>query len=374
VPITIERAAIDGATREALTPLGLPDVVADDWARFAGPQVRTLLVARGPAGNVAGAAITSGRPLAGYLKLGGIWTADGTGNRADETAARVVGALAAAAETLAWESGFTVVKREHRPGEPGAAVASGCFGPSTGYVEVPAPGIPAPIPNPRPDVPSAWFKWRTATPPAAVPYMRQTTDFTCGTASLVMLLARAGLVAEPSRAQELALWRQATTIVGCDPYGLAVTAGRQGLRPVVVINTRDTLFTADLQNAEERELRAFIQEGFRAEAGQSGIETQLRAFDIAELRAVLVSGGTALVLVDTLLVTGDRCPHWIFAHSLYQDAEAGEHFLIHDPWTEWEQGESWVDAYNVPLTADALDKIAWTGAPAVRAMLTFTAG
>jgi hypothetical protein len=38
---------------------------------------------------------------------------------------------------------------------------------------------------------------------------------------------------------------------------------------------------------------------------------------------------------------------------------------------EWEQGESWVDAYNVPVTADALDKIAWTGDPAVRAMLTF---
>ena len=66
MPLPIERVAIDGATREALTPLGLPDVVADDWARFAGPQVRTLLVARGSAGDVAGAAITSGRPLAGY--------------------------------------------------------------------------------------------------------------------------------------------------------------------------------------------------------------------------------------------------------------------------------------------------------------------
>lgn len=374
MPLTIERVVIDGATREALTSLGLPDAVADDWARFAAPQVRTLLVARGSAGDVAGAAITSGRPLAGYLKIGGIWTASAAGSATDEAAARVVGEVAAAAEKLAWDSGFTVVKREHRPGEPGAAVASGYFGPATGYVAVPAPGIPAPVPNPRPDVPSAWFKWRTATPPAAVPYMRQTTDFTCGTASLMMLLAGSGLVAEPSRAQELALWRQATTVVGCDPYGLAVTASRQGLHPLVVINTQDTLFTEDLKHEQDRELRAFIQDGFRDEAGQWGIETQLRAFDMADLRAVLASGGAALVLVDTLLVTGDPCPHWIFAHGLHHDAEAGEYFLIHDPWTEWEQGESWVDAYNVPVTADALDKIAWTGTPAVRAMLTFTAG
>jgi len=373
VPLTIERVAIDGATREALTPFGLPDAVADDWARFAGPQVRTLLLARDAEGEVAGAAITSGRPLAGYLKIGGIWAADGTG--ADEAAARVVvRELVATAEMLAWESGFTVVKREHRPGEPGAAAASGYFGPATGYVEVAAPGISAPIPNPRPDVPSAWFKWRTEPPLAAVPYMRQTTDFTCGTASLVMQLAASGLVAEPSRGQELALWRQATTVVGCDPYGLAVTASRQGLHPLVVINTQDTLFTEDMKNEQDRELRAFIQDGFRDEAGQRGIETQLRAFDIADLRTVLASGGTALVLVDTVLVTGDLCPHWIFAHSLHRDAGAGEYFLIHDPWTEWEQGESWVDAYNVPLTADALDKIAWTGTPAVRAMLTFTAG
>ena len=375
MPFTIERVAVDGATREALAPLGLPDVVADDWARFAPPQVRTLLVARDAAGDVAGAAITSGRPLAGYLKIGGVWAAGGSGTDGNggEAAALVVRELVTAAETLAWESGFTVVKREHRPAEPGAA-AGDYFGPATGYLAVPAPGIPAPIPDPRPDVPSAWFKWRTAAPQAAAPYMRQTTDFTCGAASLVMLLARAGLVAEPTRAQELALWRAATTVVACDPYGLAVTAAGQGLHPLVTISTRDALFTEDLENEQERQLRAFIQEGFRDEAAQSGIETRLRAFGIGDLRTVLASGGAALVLVDTLLVTGDRCPHWIFAHGLHHDAEAGEYFLIHDPWTEWEQGESWVDACDVPVTAGALDKIAWTGDPAVRAMLTFTAG
>ena len=37
-----------------------------------------------------------------------------------------------------------------------------------------------------------------------------------------------------------------------------------------------------------------------------------------------------------------------------------------------EQGESWADAYHGPVSADALDKIAWTGDPAVRAMVTFT--
>lgn len=177
-----------------------------------------------------------------------------------------------------------------------------------------------------------------------------------------------------TRARELALWRQATTVVACDPYGLAVTAAGQGLHPLVTISTQAALFTEDLENEQERQLRGYIQDGFRDEAGEWGIETRSQVFDLADLRSVLAAGGTALVLVDTLLVTGDRCPHWIFVHGLHHDAEAGEYFLIHDPWTEWEQGESWVDACNVPVTAAALDKIAWTGDPAVRAMLTFTAG
>ena len=134
------------------------------------------------------------------------------------------------------------------------------------------------------------------------------------------------------------------------------------------ISTDATLFTEDLQTAQERELQHFIQDRFRGEAEQWGIPTELRAFDIAELHAVLTAGGTAIVLVDTLLVTGEKCPHWIVVHGLAGD---GGHFLAHDPWTEWAQGESWVDAYDVPLAPEALDKIAWTGTPPVRAMLTF---
>jgi len=134
-----------------------------------------------------------------------------------------------------------------------------------------------------------------------------------------------------------------------------------------VISTDATLFTEDLPSAQEQRLRDFIQDGFREEAARAGIAAELRAFRVAEVRDVLAAGGSVIVLVDTLLVTGERCPHWTLVHGL-----AGDHFLAHDPWTEWEQGESWVDAYDVPLTADALDRLAWTGDPPVRAMLTFT--
>jgi peptide/nickel transport system ATP-binding protein len=360
-PFTIERVAIDGATREGLELLGLPAGVVDRWARFTAPLIRHVFVAREAAG-IAGAAITVGRPLASYLKIGGTWAGDGVAPQARPALER---ALAQAAEEFAWESGFVVVK--HECAAPGGDEDTACFGEAAGYVPVPAPEIGAPIPDPGPAVPAAEFKWRTRTTQTTVPYMRQTTDFTCGPAALSMLLAHYGILERLDRATEVELWRQATMVGGCDPYGLAVAAHGRGVRPRIVISTDGTLFLGEVKTEQERELRRFIQDGFKHRARQAGIETERRTFDIGELERVIRAGGAAMVLVDELLVHGDVCGHWILVHAM-----EGDVFLAHDPWTEVSQGESWVDGYDVPYPADALDRIAWSDQPPSRAMLTFT--
>lgn len=352
--LTIDRIPVPGDTGGALAGLGLPPAVAGDWSRYAAPQERTVLVARNE-GGVAGAALLARRPLASYLKIGGVWTSDRAGNRE-----RVELALIDQAELQAAELGCLVVKLELRPGSsPGTWPA--------GYAEVAAPLIAAPIPDPAPPVPAARFRWRDPSGRTPVPYMRQTTEFTCGTAALSMVLTQAGLMAEPDRGTELDLWRQATTVLACDPYGLAVVAARQGLRPsAVTVSTQDALFTESLPTEQDRELRQFIQGEFRRLAGQAGIGVQLRAFEVGEIRELVAAGGLAMVLVDELLVHGEACPHWILVHGL-----EGDHLIAHDPWSEFGQGESWVDAYDVPLSAENLDRIAWTGDPPYRAMLAF---
>ena len=238
---------------------------------------------------------------------------------------------------------------------------------AAGYETVPAPEIGAPIPDPGPAVPAAQVKWRTRTGRTAVPYMRQTTDFTCGPAALSMLLAHYGILERVTRATELELWREATMAVGCDPYGLALAAAGQGATPRIVISTGGTLFLDELKTEQERDLRRFIQDGFRDRALAAGIETERRTFDLAELAKVIRAGGAAMVLVDELLVHGDVCGHWILVHAM-----DGDVFIAHDPWTETGQGETWVDGYDVPYPAEGLDRIAWTDQPPARAMLTFT--
>lgn len=368
----IERVPIEGATSEFLEPLGLPGAVTASWSRFAAPLVRSVFLARDEAG-IAATAITAGRPLSGYLKIGGIWSADRVNTRSRQALRR---ALVEAAEAFAWESGFAVVKRECAPlpadgdgdGDgDGSDDEDAAFFAAAGYETVPAPEIAAPIPDPGPAVPVAQVKWRTRTSRTAVPYMRQTTDFTCGPSALSMLLAQCGVIARVNRATELELWRAATTVMACDPYGLALAARAQGLTPRIVISTGETLFLGEDATAQDRELARFIQDGFAGRAAQEGIDTERRAFGVAELAEIIGDGGAAIVLVDEILVHGDACPHWILVHAM-----DGDTFIAHDPWTETGQGESWVDGYDVPYPAASLDRIAWTGHPPVRAMLTFT--
>ena len=346
-PPRIERTRIEHEARAVLASAGLPADVVESWSRFAPPLVRTLLVARDDTG-ILGAAITLGRPLAGYLRIGGLWL----GRPESDEVAR---ALRAAAEELAWESGFIVVKQDAGPeSDSGSGQA------------VPAPRFAGPVPDPAPGAPVARFAWRAGAGPAAVPYMRQTTEFTCGPAALSMLLTHRGILPELTRETELGLWRQATTIGPCDPYGLAVTADGQGLRPRIVINTDATLFLEGLTTPQDRELKDFIQDGYKKQAGDAEIPVRRHTFTMDELAELISAGGAAIVLVDELLVHDDQCPHWILVHGMADGC-----FIAHDPWTEVAQGESWLDGYDVPLRPEALDRIAWTGNPPVRAMLAF---
>lgn len=65
---------------------------------------------------------------------------------------------------------------------------------------------------------------------AKVPYYRQTLDFTCGPAALMMAMKALCPGLSLDRSLELRLWREATTIFmtsghgGCGPYGLALAA------------------------------------------------------------------------------------------------------------------------------------------------------
>lgn len=151
---------------------------------------------------------------------------------------------------------------------------------------------------------------------------------------------------------------------GCDPLGLALAAERRGAQLEVYLSTDEAILLELAQNDDQRELRRFIQDGFRKQAAKRGLPVHHRAFTLDDLDTVIDDGGIGVVLIDELGMHPESCPHWVAVHSRDRDV-----YYAQDPWTSDTETESWLDAHQLPVPRSALDRLAWYGKPAVRSML-----
>lgn len=347
-----ERVVIDHDSRDALSAIGLPPALPARFSAPAQPMRRSVVLARAD-GRLCGAALIVRRPVGAYVKIVGVWAAPGVERATVETE------LVAHVNAKAWAHGAVVVKREldsHEPPRPACD--------DTDHMGVVRPDLSGPIPDPSDPVPFAELHWRTDTHIATVPYMRQTSDFTCGPACLLMALSHFGKHPSPDRASELALWREATLVDACGPYGMALAAHRHGLQVRLTVTTDSFVLMEDLESEQARDVSRFIQRGFRDAVQAAGIEVSIRQFDANDVRAVLDAGRLAILLVDQELFHAESCPHWLLVHAWLDGA-----FLIHDPWTEVAAGESWVDGYDLPLRPADLERVARFGQPPYGALL-----
>jgi len=166
----------------------------------------------------------------------------------------------------------------------------------------------------------------------APPYFHQTTEFTCGPACIMMALAWADRSFKPAPGSEFALWRQATTIFsaggpgGCEPYGMAVTLKRHGLRPEIYVSRPGAYFLDTVRSAERRRVIEVAQAEFKREAKTLDIPTHLTPVNESVLMHAFDAGNVAIVLVSGYHMASRGVPHWIFAFG-----RNGRHVLMHDP-------------------------------------------
>jgi ribosomal protein S18 acetylase RimI-like enzyme len=154
----------------------------------------------------------------------------------------------------------------------------------------------------------------------ATPFYEQTADFTCGSACLLMALARFRSPEFLDPVWEIRLWREATTVFmlsgpgGCEPFGLAMVAREHGLDPEVWCSTSDMLFLETVRDPEKRRVMELAQTDFRARVARAGTPVHYEAFDLDWLRALLAEGHVVIILVSGYLMMGKKVPHWVLAH------------------------------------------------------------
>lgn len=193
-----------------------------------------------------------------------------------------------------------------------------------------------------------------------VPYVPQTLPFTCGPACLMMAMRAFGDARPPTRAEELALWRDATTVYmaaghgGCSPHGLAVAALRRGYRVRVLARDDDVPFLASVRGEEKKAVVRLAHREFEAELRREGAEVAVGPFGLEAVEATLAAREVPVLLVSGYRLYAEKVPHWVVVTGMDE-----RHLYLHDPWIP--DGSGRADGVHLPLPLDLFERVAAFG-------------
>ncbi|MDW7771583.1 MAG: GNAT family N-acetyltransferase/peptidase C39 family protein [Desulfobulbaceae bacterium] len=202
---------------------------------------------------------------------------------------------------------------------------------------------------------------------ARVPYYRQTLEFTCGPACLMMAMAALDNTLEFSRHLELRLWREATSIFmtsghgGCGPFGLALAAFHRGFSVEVYASEADELFVGSVRSEEKKEVIKLVNEDFLEEIRIKGIPLHNSRLNTDDMEEKLKAGGIPIVLISSFRIYKEKFPHWVVVTGM------DERFIyIHEPYVDVDSGKTITVCVNLPIARRDFERMARYGRSSLR--------
>ena len=199
-----------------------------------------------------------------------------------------------------------------------------------------------------------------------VPWYHQSTEFTCGPASLMMAMQALEPQRAPTTSEEMQLWREATTIFmtsghgGCHPLGLALAADQRGFEAEVWISRKGPLFVDGVRSEKKKKIIELVDKDFTRKARERKISIHYREVTQQQLTRELKKGGIPIILISTWQLDGRRVPHWVVL-SAFDD----HFFYLHDP--DPEEGlQTDLDCQYLPIARDDFDRMARFGRDRLR--------
>ncbi len=202
----------------------------------------------------------------------------------------------------------------------------------------------------------------------AAPWYRQSTEFTCGPAALLMAAGSFDAERPLSQEEELDIWREATTIFmtsghgGCHPIGLALAATRRGMRAEVFLSTREALFVSGVRAEHKKQVMTLVHDSFVRQAQAQALPLHYEELKLDTLESLFSQGKALLMLISTYRLDGHKAPHWVLVTGF--DAQC---VYVHDP----EQGERQqpLDCQDLPIARDSMVKMLSYGSKRLRAVI-----
>ena len=201
----------------------------------------------------------------------------------------------------------------------------------------------------------------------AAPWFKQTTEFTCGPASLIM--AMSGLDAEGANwsQQELQIWREATTIFmtsghgGCHPFGLALSAHKRGFTSQVLVNTELPLFVDSVRDTDKKIVIERAHNEFLSECSNAQIPIAYQDLSLEWLSEQLQHNRAVIVLISTYRFDGKKAPHWVLVTGIDDEC-----VYVHDPDVN-EPVQTDLDCQHLPVGKEAFQTMAAFGSQRLKA-------
>jgi ribosomal protein S18 acetylase RimI-like enzyme len=197
-------------------------------------------------------------------------------------------------------------------------------------------------------------------------WLRQTTPFTCGPASLMMAMHGLNRTYQPSEEEEISLWREATTIFmtsghgGCHPIGLALAAKRRQFKVEVWVNQTSTLFIDSVRSEEKKRVVELVDNCFKRDAEQQDIKIHYANISQSDLIGAFKAGAIPLVLISTFQMDRKKAPHWVVMSGFDDDC-----LYMHDPDPE-EIRQSELDCQFIPIAFEDFDRMSTFGKSRLR--------
>lgn len=194
--------------------------------------------------------------------------------------------------------------------------------------------------------------------PEHAPFYRQTLDFTCGPACLMMAMKAQDPSIKADRSMEIQLWRESTTVFmtsglgGCGALGLALAAHRRGFDVEVSVSDETEIFVNSVRSEEKKEVIRLVEQQFVREISEAGIRIRRRALSAANLKERMMRGGIPITLISSYRLTGEKAPHWI------KITESDERFIyVNDPFVDPEENRTETDCIGIPIVPQELDRM-----------------
>lgn len=165
-----------------------------------------------------------------------------------------------------------------------------------------------------------------------IPWIPQTTPFTCGPASLMMAMNGLDPSYSPSTLEEVDIWREATTIFmtsghgGCHPIGLALAAGTRGFSAEVWISQKGPLFIEGVRDPNKKRVMSLVHESFVVQARQQKLRVRYTDIDQDKLVESYARGDNVLILISTYRLDSHKAPHWVVLSGYDENC-----LYFHDP-------------------------------------------